>query len=98
MEQRLINALMKLISKTGGGCLVKDLIRHVDENGNPKIWTDSELNRAMEYVTWQVENFGTAEARAIVESLIQKYNVRTEDLTTEKDKSLTEAPGVQGLQ
>ena len=97
MEQQLINAFMKLISKAGGGSLIKDLIQQVDEDGNPKTWTASEIERATEYVQWQTENFGTAEATAMVEALLKKYNLNLEDFR-DKEESLPEPTGVQGLQ
>lgn len=97
MEQQLINACMKLISKAGGGSLIRDLIQQVDEDGNPKTWTASELERATEYIHWQIENFGTAEARAIVEMLLKKYKLNPGDFRNEEE-SLPEPSGVQGLQ
>jgi hypothetical protein len=97
MEQQLINAFMKLISKAGGGSLIKDLIQQVDEDGNPKTWTVSELERAVKLVLWQTENFGTADARAIIETLMKKYNLTAEDCG-KKDESLPEEIGAQGLQ
>jgi hypothetical protein len=99
MEQQLINAFMKLISKAGGGSLIKDLILQVDENGNPKVWTSSELEKAVTYVYWQTENFGTAEATVMVESLLKKYNLRPENFLHEPATvSSNDNPGVQGLQ
>jgi hypothetical protein len=99
MEQQLINAFMKLISKAGGGSLIKDLIQQVDENGNPKVWTPSELEKAVTYVYWQTENFGTAEATSIVESLLKKYNLRPENFSHEPVAvSSDDNAGVQGLQ
>jgi hypothetical protein len=78
MEQQLINAFMKLLAKAGGGSLIKDLIQKVDENGNPKIWTASEIEAAIQYITWQTENFGAAEASIIMGTLAQKYNLHPE--------------------
>jgi hypothetical protein len=97
MEQQLINAFMKLMSKAGGGSLIKDLIRQVDENGNPKVWTASEIEAATQYVSWQTENFGAPEAEVIIEILIRKYNLQPERFIAKKE-TVTEAPGVQGLQ
>ena len=98
MEQQLINSLMKLLAKAGGGSLIKDLIQQVDMNGNPKVWTPEETEKAVQYVNWQIENFGTAEAAAILESLVRKYHLNTENFTAPADQDLSEAPGVQGLQ
>jgi hypothetical protein len=97
MEQQLINAFMKLMSKAGGGLLIKDLIQHVDENGNPKVWTASEIEAAIQYVSGQTENFGTSEAEVIIETLIRKYNLQPQRFLV-KEQPVTEAPGVQGLQ
>ena len=96
MDQPLINALIKLIAKAGGGSLIKDLIRQVDENGNPKVWTTSEIVRATEFVEWQIQNFGTAEATAMIESLLRKYNIDPDDLRL-SDESLESSPDVRGL-
>jgi hypothetical protein len=96
MEQQLINLLMKLMAKAGGGSLIKDLIRQVDENGNPKIWTESEMEKAIQYLNWQIENFGVAEARAVIGSLVRKFNLRAEDLKYEDPQP--EVTGIQGLQ
>jgi hypothetical protein len=99
MEQQLVNALMKLFAKAGGGSLIRDMIRMVDENGNPKVWTRSETEAAIQYVTWQTENFGTAEAAAMVENLMKKFNLNLQDFDLSKD-TLTDKdslPGVQGL-
>lgn len=105
MEQQLINALMKLVSKAGGGSLIKDMIQQVDTNGNPKVWTEAEVSRAIEFVNWQTENFGTSEAIIIIQSLLRKYNLRIEDFQTtissqrevaSKD-DLPDTPGVHGL-
>jgi hypothetical protein len=97
MEQQLINAFMKLLAKAGGGSLIKDLIQKVDENGNPKVWSPSELAKATDYVNWQIENFGTAEASAVIETLVRKYNLRPQDLLT-ADEPMPDTPGVKGLQ
>jgi hypothetical protein len=97
MEQQLINAFMKLMSKAGAGSLIKDLIQQVDENGNPKTWTDSEINKALDYVSWQTENFGAPEAEVIIETLIRKYNLQP-DRFLPKEEIQTGSPRVQGLQ
>src|SRR5687768_7502628 len=82
MDQQLINALMKLFSKAGGGSLIRDMINQVDENGNPKVWTASEMEAAVRYLELQTENFGTAEAIIMIQSLLKKYNLRIEDFQT----------------
>jgi hypothetical protein len=97
MEQQLINAFMKLIAKAGGGSLIKDLIQQVDENGNPKVWTASEIEKAVTYVYWQTENFGAAEATIMVETLLKKYSLRAERFLSEP-AAVSEEPKIQGLQ
>jgi hypothetical protein len=97
MEQQLINVLIKLIAKAGGASLIKDLILQVDENGNPKVWTTSEIVKATEFVEWQIQNFGTAEATAMIESLLKKYNIDPNDLRL-SNESLEASPDVRGLQ
>lgn len=100
MEQQLINALMKLFSKAGGGSLIKDLIQQVDQNGNPKVWTPSEIASAVDFINWQTENFGTTEATAMVESLRKKYNLTSASQTlsdSSAHEELPEVPGVHGL-
>jgi hypothetical protein len=82
MEQQLINALMKLMSKAGGGLFIKDMIQQVDEDGNPKTWTPNELKKAIDFATWQIDNFGTSEATSIVETLLKKYNLNPEMFTS----------------
>lgn len=97
MEAQLINALMKLLSKAGGGSLIKDLIQEVDENRNPKIWTSSEIEKAVDYVRWQTENFGSNEATVIVETLMRKYKLDPE-IFRHQSIPLPDTSGVPGLQ
>jgi hypothetical protein len=100
MEQQLINAMMKLFSKAGGGSLIKDLIQQIDQNGNPKIWTPTEIKAAVEFIRWQTENFGTAEATAMIETLKKKYNLSSTAPVKENanvHEELPEVPGVHGL-
>jgi hypothetical protein len=95
--EKLINAFMKLVSKAGGGSLIRDMIQQVDESGNPKVWTPSEVEAAVHYVNEQIDNFGTAEATIIVETLVRKYNLRL-DTFQRNEESLSETHGIQGLQ
>jgi hypothetical protein len=99
MEQQLINALLKLFSKAGGGSVVKDLIQQVEQNRNPKVWTPAEIKSATDFISWQTENFGAADASIMIETLRKKYNIGSTQF--EKDKTahedLPEIPGVHGL-
>ena len=100
MEQQLINALMKLFSKAGGGLLIKDLIQQIDQTSNPKVWTPAEINATVDFITSQTQNFGSAEARAMIETLQKKYNINAtahieESKITHAD--LPEVSGVHGL-
>ena len=96
MEQQLINSLIRLITKAGGESLVKDLQLQVEENSNFDDWTSDELKKAIGYINWQSDNFGTAEATAIVDTLMHKYNLRHDDFAHHDE--LPDAPGVKGLQ
>jgi hypothetical protein len=96
MEQQLINALMKLLAKAGGGFLVKELIQKVDTNGNPKQWTYSELTEAVTHVTKQIEHFGPDEVAKIIETLQRKYPDASTTTTTDRE-TLHTTPGVKGL-
>lgn len=87
---------MKLLSKAGGGSLIKELIQQVDEDGNPKTWTASELQKASEFINWQIENFGSAEAVSIIETLIKKYNLDVDKFLSHNQSNIS-APGIQGL-
>lgn len=100
MEQQLINALIKLFSKAGGGSFIKDLIQQTDQNGNPKIWTAPEVAVAIELVTNQTENFGAAEASIIIDTLRKKYNLdspASSNRDTPAREDLPAMPGVHGL-
>lgn len=99
MEQQLINALMKLFSKAGGGSLIKDLIQQTDQNGNPKVWTSTEISAALDFVNWQTENFGTPEATVMIDTLRKKYNLgsASTESSDEGDVQLPTLPGVHGL-
>lgn len=80
--------------------MIRDLIRQTDQNGNPKVWTSAELTAATDFVNWQTENFGSAEARAIIDTLQKKYNVfASPEQRDSKDiqEDLPEIPGVHGL-
>jgi hypothetical protein len=102
MEQQLINALIKLFAKAGGGSFIKDLIQQVDQNGNPKVWTPEEIASAIDMIHWQTENFGSAEARVIIEALQKKFNLNSENAARDRSTpstpdALPEVPGVHGL-
>ena len=96
MEQQLINSLIRLITKAGGESLIKNLRLQVEESNNLDDWTSAELKKAITYIDWQSDNFGTAEAAAIVDALVHKYNLRQEDFAHHDE--LPDAPGVKGLQ
>lgn len=96
--QQLVNAFMKLTSKAGAGNLVRELIGAVDGNGNPKDWTMDEMTQAVDFINMQVERFGKAEAIQVIQTLMKKYNVSTDELSFPATDTLDEMPGVQGLQ
>ena len=100
LEQQLINAFMKLTAKVGAGNLVRELIQAVDNNGNPKEWTPSEMEQAIAFINMQVERFGKAEADEVVNTLFRKFNLSVDDLksTLIHDKEHHEESGITGLQ
>jgi hypothetical protein len=97
LEQQLINAFMKLTAKVGAGDLIRQMIQQVDENGNPRVWSAVEIERAVHFINMHVENFGKAEAIGIVQTLMRKFDIRAEELQGD-EHSQAETPGVQGLQ
>ena len=60
---------------------MKDLIEQVDTDGDPKHWTDDELKKAVDHVKWLNSYFGTADVMAMVQVLIEKYNLPAEAFT-----------------
>ena len=76
--------------------MIKELIQRVDEDGNPKTWTASEPQKANEFISWQIENFGSAKAVSIIETLIKKYKLDVEKFLSHSPSNIS-APGIQGL-
>ncbi len=97
LEQQLINAFMKLTARIGGGSLIRDMIHHVDENGNPKVWTAHEMENAIRFINLHIENFGKAEALGVIDTLMKKYEISQQDLHSETEP-MPDTPGIQGLQ
>jgi hypothetical protein len=95
MEQQLINALVKLLAKAGNGELIKDLVKEVDENGNPKAWTPSEIASAIDFINRKTEQFGLDDARRVIHTLTRKFNLTPEPSPT--GEAVPEVPGIQGL-
>ena len=87
---------MKLAAKAGAGNIIREMIQQVEQNGNPKIWTALEMERALRFVNNQVENFGKAEALDVIETLIRKFEITDADL--HHDNTLSGTSGIQGLQ
>lgn len=75
MEQLLINQLITLICKSGGGSLIKDLLRETDQDGDSRHWTVEEIESAVNYLTWINKNYGAAEASIVVNNLLREYNI-----------------------
>lgn len=96
-EQQLINAFMKLTAKVGAGALIKELVRAVDENGNPKSWTSDEIQHAISFINDKVDTFDKREAIEIVLTLIHKFNIHPQDLHI-SDVSAIETHSTPGLQ
>jgi hypothetical protein len=97
LEQQLINAFMKLTARMGGGALMRDMIHHIDENGNPKVWSAHEMETAIKFINLHIENFGKAEAIGVISALTNKYEITDEDLHKEPEP-MPDTPGIQGLQ
>jgi len=97
LEQQLINAFMKLAAKAGAGEIIREMIQQVEQNGNPKVWTALEMERALKFINQQVENFGKAEALVVVETLIRKFEITDADLHHHNSLS-SASSGIQGLQ
>lgn len=101
MEQQLINNLLKLITLAGGGDLVRDLSKDVNDHDNPKSWDTVKVQKAVEITQWQIDNFGTSDAIVIVENLVSAYNLPAEALqkNTPTQGADSEPPAkVAGLQ
>jgi hypothetical protein len=99
LEQQLINAFMKFSAKAGAGALIRDLIREVEENGNPKSWTPAEMNHAIRFLNQHIETFGKREAAIVIRTLMRKFGVTSEDLNSSDNFfQEDELTGVQGLQ
>jgi hypothetical protein len=96
-EQQLINAFMKLVAKAGAGEVIREMIQRVEENGNPKVWSANEIERATHFINHQIENFGKAEALLVVKTLIDKFDIHEQDLHSHSDV-VPDPSGVQGLQ
>jgi hypothetical protein len=97
MEQQLINAFMKFTAKMGAGEMIKDLIREVDENGNPKAWTPAEIEKGIAYLNHLTESFDKTQARTIATTLIKKFDLDMTQLHSGAE-IMPETNGVQGLQ
>ena len=97
MEQQLINAFMKLTAKLGAGEWIKDLIREVDVNGNPKAWTPAEIEDATIFIQQLNDKFGKAEAIRIMKTLMRKFDIDSSELL-QGNEDYSETHGVQGLQ
>lgn len=101
LEQQLINAFMKFTAKAGAGKFIKDLVREIDENGNPKSWTIREMENAIHFLHQRTEGFGKGEAILVVKTLLKKFDIDLSSLPQENDPSderTGEFSGIQGLQ
>ena len=94
-EEQLINAFMKLTAKVGAGNLIRNLVREVDENGNPKKWSPSEITHAINFINTKVETFGREDALEVIHTLMRKFDVNPADL---RQAETVNDPGVKGLQ
>ena len=97
VEQLLINALVKLTAKIGGGEIIRDMVREVDVNGNPKVWTVSEMEHALHFINDRIEFFDKQQALKVIDILMNKYEIGKDHLDATPE-SLPDNIGVQGLQ
>jgi len=88
---------MKLAAKAGAGNIVREMIIQSEQNGNPKVWTALEMERALRFINDRIENFGKADALAIIQTLTRKFDLTVADLHFQDD-ILNSTHGVQGLQ
>jgi hypothetical protein len=97
MEQQLLNAFMKLSAKMGAGTWIKDLIKDVDLNGNPKAWTPAEIEKATRFLQELNDRFGKNEALHVIRTLMHKFQIDSAELA-DANEDYSESHGIQGLQ
>ena len=79
MEQ-LVNELLKLISKSGGASMITELIHRINEDQNAAVWQPAEVEKATEYIRDLNTYFSRVDAVEIIENLIEKFNIKIEDI------------------
>jgi len=94
MEQELINAFMKLTAKAGAGELVKQIVWHVEQNGNPRVWSPQEVRSAVVFIHHIVKNFSKDDALVIIHKLMHQYEIKPADL----EGGLMDQESARGLQ
>ena len=81
MEQQLINNLICFIRKSGGESFIKNLLSEVDRNGNDRVWTEDEIENAVNHLKWVNDFFGKSDATIVISNLVQLYHIDIEDLS-----------------
>jgi hypothetical protein len=84
MEHILINELIRLLCKGGCESFVGNFQRDLDSDGNSMHWNKDEIEEAIHYLKYINEYFGKEEARAMVTSLIVKYNININEISVTK--------------
>ena len=79
MEQ-LVNELLKLIANSGGASMITELIHRINEDGKATAWQPAEADKAAEYIHDLNSYFSRMDAVEIIENLIEKFNIRLDDI------------------
>jgi hypothetical protein len=80
MEQILINELIEYINKSGGEKIISQLITETNEDDNPVLWTESEIDKAITFLHNITANFVKESALEVIISLQVHYRLNEEDL------------------
>ncbi|HYG19908.1 MAG TPA: hypothetical protein VD816_13315 [Ohtaekwangia sp.] len=80
MEQQLINQLVCLIRKSGGGSFIEQVLPGVD-NILTHQWNAEEISSAVERLKFINDLFGKSDATVVISNLLQLYHINMEDLS-----------------
>lgn len=82
MEQIFIYELLDFINRSGGQEFINELIYETNEDNNPRLWTEDELDKATTYLHTVNTNFGRDSALQIIKTLQAKYRLSAADLSS----------------
>ncbi len=82
MEQIFIHELLEFINQAGGEQLINELISETNEDNNPRIWTEDELDKGITYLHSINTSFGHESALQIIKTLQTKYKLSAQDLSS----------------